>query len=308
LGIVLAGTPVARFPPPTLESVIHARDPSETTPMFAALEQLEEQDPLIDIRRGERDSSISLRLYGEVQKEVIEATLRDEYGIAVHFEPSQTICIERVIGSGSAGEGMGGANPFMAAVAFDVAPGARDSGITYHRQLGSLPLAFYRAIEETVRATLREGLLGWEVHDCDVTLTRVAFAPASAAGDFRHLTPLVLMEALRLAGTEVCEPIERFTLEVPLDAVGDAYGMLASVRATPDETAQRGDTSRITGTIPSSEAHRFEQHLPALGRGEAVFTSAHAGYRPIRGTPPERARTDFDPLNRKLYLALVSQS
>lgn len=144
------------------------------------------------------------------------------------------------------------------------------------------------------------------MHDCDVTLTRVAFAPTSSAGDFRHLTPLVLMEALRLAGTEVCEPIERFMLDVPLEVVGDAYGMLASVRATPEETALRGVTSRITGTMPSSEVHRFEQHLPALGRGEAVFTSAHAGHRPIRGTPPERARTDFDPLNRKFYLSLVS--
>lgn len=98
LGMVLAGTPVARFPPPTLESVIRASDPAGTTPLSAALEQLEEQDPLIGIRRGERDSSISLRLYGEVQKEVIEATLRDEYGITVHFEPSQTICIERARG------------------------------------------------------------------------------------------------------------------------------------------------------------------------------------------------------------------
>jgi ribosomal protection tetracycline resistance protein len=309
LGQVLEETPVARFPPPTLESVIRAADPADTPAMFAALELLEEQDPLISIRRGERDTTISLRLYGEVQKEVIEATLRDDYGVPVRFEPSQTICIERVIGWGSAGEEMGGANPFAAAVAFDIAPGARDSGITYHRELGSLPLAFYRAIEETVHWTLREGLRGWEVRDCVVTLTKVAFSsPVSTAGDFRHLTPLVLMKALQAAGTEVCEPIERFVLDVPLDAVGDAYGMLASVRAIPEAAALRGETSRITGTIPSSEVHRFEQHMPALGRGEAVFTSAHAGYQPVRGTPPERARTDFNPLNRKLYLALVSQS
>ena len=97
-------------------------------------------------------------------------------------------------------------------------------------------------------------------------------------------------------------------MDVPLDAVGDAYAMMASVGATPEETTLHGDSSRIIGTVPSSTVHRFEQHLPSLGRGEALFTSTHAGYRPIRGTPPERARTDFNPLNRKLYLALVSQS
>lgn len=307
LGRPQPGTSVARFPPPTLESLIRPRDAADTARMYAALEQLEEQDPLIGIRRGERDTSISLHLYGEVQKEVIAATLRDNYAIPVEFEPSQTICIERVIGTAEAGE-EGGTNPFGVTVFIRVEPGALNSGVTYHRELGIVPLGFYRAIEETILATLKEGLHGWSVRDCLITLTRVNYPTGSTAGDYRNLTPLVLMQALREAETEVCEPIERFVLDVPLDAAGDAYGMLGSVGAVPEGAAPRGAMSTITGTIPSSEVHRFEQHLPALGRGEAVFTSSHEGYRPIRGTPPERARTDFNPLNRKLYLSLVSQT
>ena len=42
---------------------------------------------------------------------------------------------------------------------------------------------------------------------------------SSTAGDFRHLTPLVLMAALRQAGTTVCEPLHRFRLECPADAL-----------------------------------------------------------------------------------------
>jgi ribosomal protection tetracycline resistance protein len=309
LGQVLAETSMARFQRPTLESVVRAVDPGDETRLYAALEQLEEQDPLISVRSGHRDTSISLRLYGEVQKEVIEATLRNDYGLPVHFGTSQTICIERVVGFGTAAEGMGGANPFAAAVGLSVEPGAPLSGITYRRELGSLPPAFYRAIEETVYDTLREGLLGWEVHDCVVTLTQVGYSSvASTAGDFRKLAPLVLMQALKRAGTEVCEPIERFTLEVPQGSVGEAFGALSSARATPEETAPHGDVIRIIGKIPSSKLHGFEQHLPALAHGDAAFTSGHQGYRTIRGRWPERARTDFDPLNRKLYLALVSQS
>jgi ribosomal protection tetracycline resistance protein len=33
--------------------------------------------------------------------------------------------------------------------------------------------------------------------------------------------------------------------------------------------------------------------------------STFAGYRPVRGTPPTRARTDHDPLDRKAYLLHV---
>jgi ribosomal protection tetracycline resistance protein len=87
-GEALADTSIVNFPPPTLESVIHARDAVDRARLYAALEQLEEQDSLIRVRCGDRDSNISLRLYGEVHKEVIEATLHNDYGMEVHFGTS----------------------------------------------------------------------------------------------------------------------------------------------------------------------------------------------------------------------------
>jgi len=58
------------FPAPALESVIRPVDPSQITPLRAALEQLAEQDPLISLRQRNEAGEISLRLYGEVQKDV----------------------------------------------------------------------------------------------------------------------------------------------------------------------------------------------------------------------------------------------
>ena len=81
-------------------------------------------------------------------------------------------------------------------------------------ELGSMPYAFFKAVEETVHETLRQGINGWEVTDCVVTMTHSGYWPrqshshavfdksmSSTAGDFRGLTPLVLMVALRQAGT-----------------------------------------------------------------------------------------------------------
>ncbi|MBA2246915.1 MAG: TetM/TetW/TetO/TetS family tetracycline resistance ribosomal protection protein, partial [Chloroflexia bacterium] len=313
IGDILGAPPdsanVPRFAPPTLESVIRPRACADASRLNAALDGLAEADPLIGIRRSARDGSISVRLYGEVQKEVIQATLEREYGVAVEFAPSRVLCIERVTGTGDALEEMGAGNPFAATVGLRFEPAPPGSGIAYHRELGALPLAFYRAIEETVHETLEEGLHGWPVRDCVVTVTRVAFsAPVSTAGDFRKLTPLVLMEALKRAGTVVCEPVSRFTFDLPLDAAGEGYSALANARAIPEATEAIGATSRITGTIPSAELHHFERVLPGIANGLAVFTTEGAGYRAISGDPPTRPRTDFDPLNRKLYLALVSQS
>ena len=89
----------------------------------AALSQLAEQDPLIDLRQDDVRQELYVSLYGEVQKEVIEATLADEYGLAVTFRETTTICVERPAGSGSAYELMGEGNPFLATVGLRVGAG-----------------------------------------------------------------------------------------------------------------------------------------------------------------------------------------
>jgi len=309
IGVVPAHRRRPRFPTPSLESIIRPRDAEAAGRMYAALKQLEEQDPLISLRRGQREPIVSVRLYGEVQKEVIQATLRDEFDVQVEFDQSQTICIERVMGTGSAVEAIGQLdNPFLATLGIRIEPGEPGSGTDYHRDLGALPLAFYRAIEETVYATLEEGLLGWPVPDCVVTLTDVGLIPSSAASDFRNLTPLVLMTALRAAGTQVCEPIERISVEVPTVDLGETYSRLIAAGAALDGTHQSRERSRISGLLPASAVDWFERLLPGLTSGSGVFRSQSAGYRPIHGTPPTRRRTDFDPLHRKRYLASVSQA
>src|SRR5436190_769819 len=60
----------------------------------AALNQLAEQDPLINVRQDDSRHEISVSLYGEVQKEVIQATLERDYGIAADFLETTTVCIE----------------------------------------------------------------------------------------------------------------------------------------------------------------------------------------------------------------------
>lgn len=73
-----------------------------------------------------------------------------------------------------------------------------------------MPFSLMRAVEETVGETLRQGIHGWQVTDCVVTMTHSGYWPrqshahavfdksmSSTAGDFRNLTPLVLMSALK---------------------------------------------------------------------------------------------------------------
>ncbi len=257
-----------------------------------------------------------LSLYGEVQKEVIEATLANDFGLDVGFRETTTICVERPVRSGAAVEALGKAdNPFLATVGLRVDPGAPDSGVTFDLEQGlaSIPLyiyksadEFHQAIEDTVQETLHQGLHGWQVTDCRVTMTHSGYSsPSSTARDFRNLTPLVLMSALSQAGTQVCEPIHRFQLDGPADTLGQVLRLVARLDAVP-EPAVVGDSSFVLeGRVPAARVHELRLQLRALTRGEGVLESAFDCYRPVSGAVPTRPRSDLNPLNRKEYLLHV---
>jgi ribosomal protection tetracycline resistance protein len=304
------------FAPPTLEAAIVPRRPADKSVLHAALAQLAEQDPLINLRQDDLRQELFVSLYGEVQKEVIQATLESEYAIGVEFHETQTICVERPIGTGAAVELLGkGENRFLATVGLRVEPAPIGSGIAFRLDLevGTIPMYVYKsvdafrdAVESTVRKTLEQGLYGWQVADCVVTMTHSDYrAPGTGVGDFKWLVPLVLMSALQEAGTVVCEPIHRFHLEMPASSVGTVLGALARLDAVPGTPALRGETFTLEGRIAAARAHELQQQLKALTRGEGVLEYELDRYEPLRGAPPTRPRTGPNPLDRKAYLLYV---
>jgi ribosomal protection tetracycline resistance protein len=322
IGDVLGASPAAparhHFPPPALETAVVPRRPADWGALHVALSQLAEQDPLISLRRSDARRELLVSLYGEVQKEVIQATLASDFGIEVGFRETTTICIERPVGSGAAAEMIGKApNPFLAGVGLRIDPAAVSSGVQFRLEieLGSLPLSFLKAVEDTVRDTLRQGLYGWEVTDCTVTMTYSGYYPrqshahatfdksmSSTAGDFRNLTPLVMMSALTQAGTRVYEPIHRFRLEFPAEAAALVLPALPRLRAIPGTPEMRGPSCLLEGDIPAARVHELQQQLPALTRGEGVVECAFDRYQPVSGPAPARPRSGLDPLNREDYL------
>lgn len=165
-----------------------------------------------------------------------------------------------------------------------------------------------------MHATLAQGLAGWQVTDCLVTMTHSGFVPpppygwskwSSSAGDFRALTPLVLMSALAEAGTRVHEPIHRFRIEAPADTVPAVLPVLSRLRSVPHSTGTHGRIGVLSGEIPAGSVHALGQRLPAVTRGEAVLESFFDRYQPVTGVAPTRPRTDHNPLDRKEYLLHV---
>jgi ribosomal protection tetracycline resistance protein len=283
-----------------------------------------EQDPLINLRQDDARQELYLSLYGVVQKQVIEATLLADFGLEVEFHGSSTIHIERPNGAGAAVEFMRVApNPFLATVGLRIEPRPAGSGLLYEvssEALGQMPHAFYAAVEDTVHATLRQGLRGWQVTDCLVTMTHADYLPrqshahqrfsksmSSTGADYRGLTPLVVMAALCEAGTTVCEPVDRFRIEAPAHASGTLVNLLARLGGTLEAQELRRDGSVLEGEIPAARAAELRRHLGTVSHGEGSLEALFERYEPVRGVPPERPRSDDNPLDRKEYLLHVQR-
>jgi ribosomal protection tetracycline resistance protein len=256
------GAPEHHFAPPTFEAVLAPADPADGQRLRVALAQLAEQDPLIDVRQDDTRGEISVSLYGEVQREVIEATLAEEYRLDVEFRETTTVCVERPAGSGEAVETLNTpTNPFHADLGLRVDPAAPGSGVEVcvaaEIDPRDAPLyvfktfaGFMEHMDEYVRFALEEGLHGWRVTDCVVTVTKIAYSladgppsrrgPMPTARDIKNLTPLVLLRALEQGGSTVCEPVFRISAEVPAAAVGGvlaALGRLGASATTPSSAA-----------------------------------------------------------------------
>ncbi len=252
----------ARFPRPTLEAVVFAVQPDAQGSLRAALNQLAEQDPLIDVRQDDQRHEIAVSLYGEVQKEVIQATLERDYGIAADFRETTTLCIERPGRVGEAEEiirartktnitgrsSPDSTNPFLATLGLRIEPAPFGSGVEVRFAIEPrlIPLYLFKSpdvfesqLTAYIHEALAEGLAGWQVTDCRVTVVDCGYSsPTTSAADYRRLTELVLATALERAGTWVCEPLAELSLEMPT--------------STAPGRARRCSASSVAGSPASS--------------------------------------------------------
>ena len=299
-----------QFPPPTLESAVVPRDPADRNRLRVALGQLAEQDPLINVRQDDERQEIYVSLYGAVQKEVIQATLADDFGVAAAFRETTMLCIERPLGPASAVEILqSDSHPYPATVGLRLEPGPAGSGISFRLDFDPrrIPLYIYKtaahftgAMTQYIVRACEQGLYGWPVTDCIVTMNecdyyigdgptkRILPTPRTTAADFRKLTPMVLTEALRRAGTVVCQPMARLRVELPAARTGDVLSALTQLGAAAEVPTADTELAVITATLPSAQVRGLQEQLPGLTGGEGVLDASFGGYEPVHGSFPAR--------------------
>ncbi len=134
--------------------------------------------------------------------------------------------------------------------------------------LGYLNQSFQNAVMEGIRYGCEQGLYGWNVTDCKICFKYgLYYSPVSTPADFRMLTPIVLEQAFRKAGTELLEPYLSFKVYAPQEYLSRAYNDAPKYCANIVNTQLKNNEVIIIGEIPARCIQDYRNDLTFLQMG-----------------------------------------
>lgn len=292
---------------PTLKVKIMVDRPTQRQELLEALTVMADNDPYLSYELNEFNDDIYITLFGYVQMEIVEETLKRDYGIDIEMADPMTIYMETPLKMAEAAVTMHEDGlPYAAAVGFRVEPLPRGSGVEYASEIttGFLKQTFQNGVVDGVYAYLDQGLHGWELTDMKITFISYEFnSVSSTPSDYRDLSPLVLFDALKRAGTKLLWPLSEYQLSVPTPYMGRAMSDLKQMKATFDEPVIEGDTCTITGIIPVDLSHNYQLTVHQYSGGLGHYESKVIGYEDApEDICKERPKFKIDPANRGEYL------
>jgi len=282
------------LPLPGFVARVVARDPARQDDLRRAMTELADVDPLIAIRPDH--GAVRISTYGEVQQQVLAQTLAAEFGVDAEFLGTTVACVERPSGTGEAVRRMGDPEHLHHyTLGVRIEPAAPGSGVELRvaTPRSGLPLHVYSTLDGFRAAMLgylaeplASGPHGWPVTDLRVTVTESGYPPAGPrASDVRHTTEAVVRDAVRHAGTTVCEPVDRFTVEAPADTLAPVLALLGRHGAVPDAVDDQGRVVTVSGTVRSARAGDVRAGLHGATNGHGVLETGLDHFTPVAGAP-----------------------
>ncbi len=258
---------------------------------------LENEDPQLKVVWNERLGEINVQLMGDIQLEILQAIIRDRFGIQASFGKGNIIYKETI---SNTVEGVGHFEPLRhyAEVHLLLKPLKRDSGVVFKTSCKEdlLDKNWQRLILTHLYEKTHIGVLtGSPITDMEITLVSGrAHAKHTEGGDFRQATYRAVRQGLRSANSLLLEPVYEFTLEVPTENIGRAMMDIQRMSGSfnPPETV--GDSSVINGTAPVSTMYDYSRDVMQYTHGKGKLMCALKGYEPCHNADEVIADIGYD--------------
>ncbi|MBE9389943.1 GTP-binding protein [Vagococcus salmoninarum] len=267
--------------PSNLKLVFSIAD-TERLLLLALLEELNQEDPLLNLTIDPETKEISICIFGNVQKEVIEETLRRSYPFESLTLLPPTIIYQEIPQKTGRGEIVmqEPINPYWATMTIEIQPN-NGHGIQFSSRVttGYLKQSFQHAVYQGIQQSVTEGLYGYPLIDMDIILVDAEFfSPVSTPSEFRKLAPYALYKALLDANTFVVEPLVNIELFIKKDDTGRAVAELGKLEAKIEEIQELKSEVAIKAKLLHSNFLTFENQLNEWFKGTAYLKNSFEGY------------------------------
>ncbi len=291
---------------PLLTLQVKAKDKPDYARLVEALEELQEEDPMLHVQRIREKEEIHIQIMGMIQLEILESLLKSRFNLEVSFGKPSVIYKETPAKSGYGFAAYTMPKPCWAIVRFYIEPLPRGSGLIYESKVRTedIKQRYQREIERQLPITLEQGIYGWNVMDLKLTLVEGEdHVMHSNPGDFYIATAMGIMDGLQSVGTTLLEPLLKFRITVPEEASGKVLGDLISMRGSFDSPVISKGCFTVEGEIPAATSLDYPVRLGIISSGKGVISSRFSGYQPV---PLEmgavRERVGVNPLDRAKFI------
>lgn len=277
--------------------------PAKLQAVLAALNILADEDPLLGVTFDHHLQQIRVNLMGQVQQEVLQKRLAQEFNLPVKFGPGQVLYQETIT---QAGEGIGHFEPLRhyAEVHLWLEPAPRGSGLNFATNLSTdvLPKNWQEQVLTALQAKEHKGvLIGAPLTDVKITLIAGRGSNVhSVGGDFRQAAWRAvrqgLMELKQAGKCQLLEPVDRYQLIVPQDQVGRAINDLEQMQASFKLENQQSDWQIITGIAPVNQMLTYPETLRTYTHGQGQLSLVPAGYQPCQQAADVIDQVAYDPV------------
>ncbi|KUO75292.1 MAG: hypothetical protein APF81_17550 [Desulfosporosinus sp. BRH_c37] len=295
-----------RMAVPFLKVQVFPRQSSELPDLLAALRELCDEDPLLDMEYISEGQEIQINITGAIQLEILSSLLKERYNLDAGFSSPSVIYKEspQKAAVGFAAYTM--PKPCWAVVRLKIEPGKRGSGLEYHSLVSNndILLRYQNHIKTSVQETLKQGLYGWEVTDLKVTLIGGEHHILHTHPlDFFVSTPMAVMNGLVNAGTTLLEPMVKIKISAQEEFLGKIIGDLLLMRGEFESPIVRAGTFKIEAIVPVATSLEYPIKLRIITSGRAVISTRFSGYKECStelGTITKRR--GFNPLDRSKWI------
>lgn len=272
------------FAEPATTFAIEPKSRGDEDKISAALQRLQEEDPVLKVSRDAQTHEMLLSGMGQLHIEVVVGRLKKRFKVEVNLKKPK-IPYRETIKAAAEGHGRhkkqtGGHGQF-GDCKIRMKPLPRGSDFQFVDDIfgGSIPKNFIPAVEKGIQdARLKGFLAGYPMVDFQVELYDGQYHDVdSSEMSFKIAGSLGFKDAVAKCRPTLLEPIMKVDIAVPEEYAGSVMGDLSSRRGRPQGMEPQGTLQVIRAEVPMAEMLTYDAELTSMtgGRGSYHMQMSH---------------------------------